>query len=370
MTFEQIGASILAKHKANISRIGDMFPHVTESGIFDRSRHCFWTGGFYAGLSHLCYEISKEPLFLEHAKVMSSHIADILYREGTGLGHDIGMLISPSATALYLCEKNEWGKEVTIHAADVLISRFHEKGEFIQAWNVNPNNPESFINAHRMIIDCMLNLPLLFRATEITGDEKYRDVALRHATTAQTYLVRKDGSTAHTFIFREDGSPHHQKTHQGYADDSCWSRGQGWAIMGFALAHTLSGRQDFLDTAILCANKYLELTEENGIPKWDFHFKGRRAAPRDTSAASISACGMMEIYHATGDEKWKKEAERIFMALSERYASFNCPEEEGMIREATGHMPIYDNINVSLIYGDYYYTELYARLAGISRGYW
>ena len=140
--------------------------------------------------------------------------------------------------------------------------------------------------------------------------------------------------------------------------------------MGFALAYRFTKNPAFLKTAILCADAFLRLTEPNGIPKWDFDFQGKRGSPRDTSAASITACGLMEIYDATGDEKWKNEAERIFLELTKNYATFGNDREEGMIREATGFLPACLDINISLIYGDYYYVELYARLAGVSRGYW
>lgn len=362
--------AILHKQQINIERIGELFPHTTDNGIFDRSRHCFWTGGFWAGLSRLCYEISGDEAFYQHADVITAEIAEILRREKASLGHDIGMLISPAAYAAYQIKGDKAAADLVVEAAEILSTRFHPEGNYIQAWDANPSNPSTEENNYRMIIDCLLNLPLLFRATEISGNEKYRDIALRHAESARRYLVRQDGTTAHTFIFYPNGQPKYQKTHQGHANNSCWSRGQGWAIMGFALAYRLSGKKEFLDTAIQCSETFLRLTEPNGIPKWDFDFSGKRGAPRDTSAAAIIACGLMEIYDATGDEKWRNEAERIFVELTENYSTFGRDREEGMLTEATGFLPACLNINISLIYGDYYYVELYARLMGISRGYW
>lgn len=370
MRSETLKQAILAKHRANIERIGDAFPHVTENGIYDRGTHCFWTGGFYAGLSRLCYELSHDEVFYEHATRIADEIMVILRKQGKSLGHDIGMLVSPGSYGAWQIKQDQKGADQVIEAADVLIQRFHEEGSYIQAWDANPNRPETEENNYRMIIDCLLNLPLLYRASELSGDPKYKEIATRHAHTARRYLVRADGTTNHTFIFYPNGQPKYPKTHQGYSNSSCWSRGQGWAIYGFAMCYRFTGEQCFLDTAIRCADTFLDLCEPNGIPKWDFHFKGRRSAPRDTSAATISACGMMEIFDATGDEKWKEAANRILCELTENYTSFDCEREEGILREGTGHMPIYDNINVSLIYGDYYYVELFARLQGISRGYW
>lgn len=362
--------AILNKHKTNLQNIGNLFPHVTENGLFDRREHCFWTGGFWAGLSRLCYEISGENSFYLHADEVTEKIAEILRREGATLGHDIGMLLSPSAYAAYHLKQDKTMGDLVVEAAEILSTRFHEEGNYIQAWDVTPGHPETEDNAYRMIVDCLLNLPLLYRATELSGNPKYADIANRHAETARRYLVRQDGTTNHTFIFYPNGQPKHPKTHQGHSNHSCWSRGQGWAIMGFALAYRFTKNLAFLKTAILCADAFLRLTEPNGIPKWDFDFKGKRGAPRDTSAAAIVGCGLMEIYDATGDEKWKNEAERIFLELTKNYSTFDSQREEGMIREATGFLPAGLDINISLVYGDYYYVELYARLIGVSRGYW
>lgn len=367
MDLTAIREAILHKHRLNLERIGTEFPHCTECGVYDRSAFCGWTGGFYAGISHLCYEMTGEAAFLTHADHLTAQMERTLEELGAGLGHDIGMLFSPSAYASYLKKQDDANRDLLIRAARILATRFHEEGDYIQAWDASPDAPE---HATRMIIDCMMNLPLLYRAAEFTGDASLADIATRHAKTAQKYLVRKDYTTAHTFVFYPNGQPKYQKTHQGYSDTSCWSRGQSWAVYGFALAYRFTEDPSFLETALKCADKFLELCEPNLIPKWDFDFKGRRAAPRDTSAAAIAACGLMEIFDHTGRAEYREAAEKILSVLYLDYGSFERDREEGMIREGTGHLSRGDNINVSLIYGDYFFCELFARVAGISRGYW
>lgn len=156
----------------------------------------------------------------------------------------------------------------------------------------------------------------------------------------------------------------------GGAGDSYWARGQGWAISGFAMAYRFTDDKSFLDTSIGLAKKLFELNEENYIPRWDMVFKGRRNVPRDTSAASIIANGLMEIYDATGIDEYKEYAYNILVELYKNYSTRYEDKTEGIITEATGHMPRGINVNVSLVYGDYYFVELLCRILGVCKGYW
>ena len=126
--------AILSKHKTNLQNIGNLFPHVTENGKFDRREHCFWTGGFWAGLSRLCYELSGEEFFYLHADEVTKNIAEILRREGAALGHDIGMLLSPSAYAAWQLKQDKTMGDLVVEAAEILSTRFHKEGNYIQAW--------------------------------------------------------------------------------------------------------------------------------------------------------------------------------------------------------------------------------------------
>ncbi len=361
---------VLKKQRLNCEKIGDSFPHCTDNKKYDRSENCGWTGGFYTGINYLCYEMSGDEIFKNTNDKLLVKLEKILDEKGKSLGHDIGMLFSPSAYADYALFKNEHSKEICKKAADALCERFKKDGGYIQAWDQWGESEFGKNNLYRMIIDCMYNLPLLWRCYEMFGDKKYYDVAYSHATAAQKYLVRDDYTTAHTFVFNPDGTPRFEQTHQGYSDTSCWARGQGWAITGFAMAYRFTKNELFLHTSKGCAQKFLELTEENLIPKWDMIFKGNRQVPRDTSAAGIIANGFMELYDATKDVRYKETAQKIVEELYKNYSSRYEYESEGIITEATGHMPNGININVSLIYGDYYFAEALCRIMGISKGYW
>ncbi len=351
---------VLERQEKNCKDIGVSFLHSTNSdGIYSPVDASTWTSGFYMGLNYLCYEMSGSAIFKATNDLLLLQMPPY-----TSMGHDIGMVFSPSVYADYKIFGTASSAEKTVAAAEALAARFKENGNYIKAWDWGTGND------YRMIIDTMYNLPILYRAYEITGDESFYDILYAHSVTAMTYLVRDDYTTAHTFIFNPDGTPSHEKTHQGYADDSCWARGQAWAITGFAMAYRFTGDEEFLDLSIALAEKYIELAEDNLIPKWDLSLKGDPEQPVDTSAAAIAANGFMEIYELSGKEEYRDLAYDILVELYENYSSKDAPARQGLICEAVGNMPSGKDISVSLIYGDYFFVELLSRFLGSSRGYW
>lgn len=372
---DEIKNFILTKTEKNDQRFRDLFPHRTQNGIYNLLEHCSWIGGFYPGLNYMCYEMSKDKKFIELARVPMQRLKNDLDTRGASLGHDIGFLFSLSSYADYLLTGNEEAKQTTIQAGDTLMQRFKPNGGYIQAWDVHLGELEEHAdffaeNGTRMIIDCMYNLPLLFRCSELTGDKKYYDAAYTHAKTAQKYLVRDDYTTAHTFVFNEDGTPRYQRTWQGYADDSCWSRGQAWAVTGFAMAYKFTKDESFLETSKNCAKVFIDRLEDDMVPKWDLIFQHQKDVPTDTSAAGIAACGLMDLFDVTGDEYYKDTATKMLLSLYENYSSKDQPDNEGLINGATGHKPLEVDVNCSLIYGDYYFAELLARLTGCTKTFW
>lgn len=362
---------VLRKVRENDERVGDWFLLSTnDDGIYEKRETVGWTGGFFNGLNYLCYQMSDDDYYLNAAQKPLFRLKVALDKHGTALGHDIGMLFSPSYYADYLITGDEKSKQITLEAGETLIKRYKPEGGYIQAWDQWGDNEYGRENLTRMIIDCMYNLPLLFRCYELSGDKKFYDIAYTHAKTAQKNLIRDDYTTAHTFVFNEDGTPRYERTHQGAADDSCWARGQGWAITGFAMAYRFTKDESFLETSKNCFKKFLELTEDDLIPKWDLIYKGNDAEPRDTSAAGIIANGLMELYDATGEQEYKDTAYKMLITLFESYSSKDDDAYDGLIKEATGHKPAGREINCSLVYGDYYFAELLSRFMGTSKGYW
>ncbi len=352
---------VLERQASNCEAIGATFLHASDkNGLYAPVKAAEWTAGFYPGLNYLCYEMSGEDIFKDTNALLLPQLPD-----PQPLGHDIGMIFIPSSYAHYKIFGSMSSRNKTIAAGEALLNRYRKNGEYIKAWDWGGS-----INDYRMIIDTMYNLPLLFRCYELTGDKDFYDVAVAHSKTAQRYLVRDDDTTAHTYIFQADGTPSHEMTHQGYADDSCWARGQAWALSGYAMAYRFTGDESFLETSIGLAEKYLDLCEDNLIPKWDLIFQGDATQPVDTSAAAIAANGFMELYDATGNAEYREYAYRILIELYENYSSKDLPEHQGLIREAVGHMPAGKNVSVSLIYGDYFFVELLSRFLGTSKGYW
>ena len=214
----------------------------SEGGFYKPTENVDWTTGFWTGEIWLAYEYA-----LDNADKFEAGAADklraaaeiqmksFLYRIDNKIEvdhHDMGFLYSPSCVAGYKLIGSEVGKEAAIKAADQLITRFHPVGEFLQAWGPM-DAPENY----RLIIDCLNNLPLLYWASDVTGDNKYREIADKHIHTAISNLIREDYSTWHTFFFNPvTGAPDHGATCQGYRDGSAWARGQAWGVYGLATA--------------------------------------------------------------------------------------------------------------------------------------
>ena len=168
----------------------------SENGFYPRSGNTEWTTGFWTGQLWLCYSLTGDERFRNAALVQVDSFLERIEKKIDVEHHDMGFLYSPSCVAAYKHTGSETGRKAALLAADNLISRFHEKGQFIQAWGSLENRKE-----YRLIVDCLLNLPLLYWASATTGDGKYSDIAGRHFNTALSCVLRPDGSTYHTYYF-------------------------------------------------------------------------------------------------------------------------------------------------------------------------
>jgi unsaturated chondroitin disaccharide hydrolase len=366
---------VLQKTKRNIRTFGDKLPTHTENGKYIFAENGFWVGGFWAGLALRCYELSGDQLYLEGARASRGRFAKRLYENPKTLDHDTGLLYLPSCVADYKLTGNEEAKQMALDAAAVLAGRFNEAGRFIQAWNVrDPEDPFSRENQGRMIIDCMFNIPLLFWAAEATGDQNYRRIAIAHADTCAKYIIRPDYTTFHSYVFDpETGAPKYGRTVQGYADDSCWARGQAWAVGGFTHAYAHTGKREYLNIAINCAQVFIKNLEADHIPRWDLSLLHNEGEPRDTSAAAMTAASLLELSkYVEGEEKkycldWSV---KILESLYMNYSTKDLPEEEGLLLHACQHKPKNINIDCALIYGDYFFAEAIAGLLNKTIRYW
>jgi len=367
-------AFVVAKVRTNLNRFPDQSPESTRDGRYQFAKNGGWVGGFWTGLIFISKEITGDESLIEAARVSrQQYVARLLGHHET-LDHDMGFLFVPSLVADYRLTGNAEARTLALQAAELLAGRFNPRGRFIQAWNVwKPIRPFSLENRGRIIVDSLCNMPLLYWATEESGDRRFAEIATHHVETCLKHLVRDDFSIFHTFLFDPDsGTPKGGRNHQGYADDSWWSRGQAWAISGFAHAYRYTRDGEFLEAAKACAAAYFSQVEADTIPRWDFRVPQPESHPLDTSAAAIAACGLLEIGRQDKDasEVCDGLARTSLRRLWLDYATRDDPDDEGLLRHACGHFPDGRALDASLIYGDYYFAEALTRLAGISRGYW
>ena len=360
---EEIKEFVLKKTAENSSGYNGLVPHATDkNGKYKLMDNPGWVAGFYTGLNYLCYDWSGDAKYIDYAKEVFPMLTDYLYRKPESYHHDLGFTFMLSYYRDYLMNKTEASEKVVIDAADVLMGRVTDAG-YIRGWNVWGDNEFARNNKYRMICDTMCNIPILFTASSLTGDKKYYDAAVSQADLTIKYLIRDDFTTTHTFLFNPDGSPKCEQQYQGAYDTSCWSRGHAWVINGMAQAYKYTNDERYLQAAKDLADTYLIMTDEDLIPHWDFVFKSKEYEPRDSSAAAIIACGLCDIYDSTGDTFYKDTAYKILCELYVNYSSANEPDNQGLINHATGNKPQHQNIDISLIYGDYYFAQLADRFS-------
>jgi unsaturated chondroitin disaccharide hydrolase len=224
----------------------------------------------------------------------------------------------------------------------------------------------------RFIIDCLLNLPLLFWASRETGDQKYLEVALEHARQSARNLMRPDGSCYHTVFVGEDGQFMRAMTHQGASDTSRWARGQAWAILGFALAHRLGSQSEgFLEQSRRAADFYLAHLPDDLVCYWDLDLNNVPGEERDSSAAAIAVCGLIELAKLSGESKYQTAALAMLESLYKDYANRQLEPDRPLLLHGVYRKPHGMGIDEGCIWGDYYYLEALVRLSNPEwQSYW
>lgn len=361
------------KADALIPCFPDCFPGAnTEGLVYPVEReNVEWTTSFFSGILWLLYEHTGESGYLDTLERHLESFYERVEKPGYVDMHDLGFLYNLSCYPAALLQNNERALACFLKAADYLKARYFPQAGIIQAWG-DLNDPN---NRGRMIIDCLLNLPLLYQAARITGDRTYHDMAYRHAKQAQRHLVRPDDSTYHTFYMDvETGAPRFGRTAQGYSDSSCWARGQAWGVYGFALSYHHTGDRSFLDTACRLLDYYLAHLPEDGVCYWDLCFT-QGEQPRDSSAAAITCCGILELLRHLPLTHPRREAyenalNRTMTSLARSYTTRNLPQADGLLLHGVYSIPHNRGIDECMIWGDYYYVEALFRLLYGGRTYW
>ncbi|MDH6363963.1 unsaturated chondroitin disaccharide hydrolase [Enterococcus sp. PF1-24] len=349
-----------------------VIPAASENLVYQPEKNVDWTASFWVGMLFLAKELTDSTAFDETIKMQMESFQNRLDKKIELETHDIGFLYVLSAIADYYVNKNESSKKMAIQAADLLMTRYSEKAQIIQAWG-NLDDPAE---RGRMIIDCLMNLPLLYFASQVTGDEKYQLAAYAHAKQTQKYIVRPNFTTYHTYFFdTETGAAIGGKTAQGYSDESCWARGQAWGIYGFTLSYLHTGDKSFIDTAKKLADYFISKLPADKICYWDLIFNDGSGQERDSSAAAIAACGLLELSRqlplSDRDHlRYEAVALEIMAALSKGYTTKNTPQSNGILLEGVYDKNSNKGVKECMSWGDYYYVEALTRLTMTWYRYW
>lgn len=351
----------------NMRKFGYCFPSedIEDRKFYGIIENNTWATGFWPGTLWLAWELTKDTKYLTRVSKMMRSFKVRIEKEAYLGHHDLGFLYSLTCVAAYKLTGDKTCREAGIKAADYLANRFIEKGEYINAWYSVFDAPTQ--EGCFYIIDCMLNVPLLYWAYEETGDERFKDIADRHVKTTIATDIRPDGSTYHKFFFDVNtGAPLYGKTAQGYADESCWSRGQAWAIYGFALNYATTKNPESLEAFKKVTNYYIEHLPEDLVPFWDFTFKDGDDEPRDSSAALVFVCGILEMLKVCGEDqdvlKYEEIAARTLHSIIDNYATHPEDDTDGFVCRVTGSKPHNEAVDAVGSYADYFYMEIMARL--------
>lgn len=324
-----------------------------------------WTGGFWPGILWYDYEATQNDTIRELAEKYTESLK--LFSEIPAYDHDLGFLVFCSYGNGYRLTHNPTYRDVIIATADSLATLYNPKVGTILSW---PRNIE-MLGGHNTIMDNMINLEMLFWAARNGGDRRLFDVAVSHADKTMENQFRPDYTSYHVAVYDTlTGNCIKKCTHQGYADESMWARGQAWAIYGYTVVFRETGDPKYLEFAEKLVDVYLKNLPEDYVPYWDFNAPDIPNAPRDASAACVVASALLEMsgFYGNGQgEKYKEAAEKMLCSLSsDKYQSRDM--NVAFLLHSTSHWPAKSEIDASIIYADYYYIEALLRLKRINEG--
>lgn len=363
-----------AKVDAKLSRTAvksrNKIPYTTENGEHDdksSKRVTCWTNGFWGGMMWLMYEATGNEEYRKTAE-RNEELLDEALKQVKQLHHDVGFMWHLTSGANYRLTGNEASCTRNFYAATTLFSRYNIDGNFIRAWN---NSWGGMSNAGFSIIDCLMNLSLLYWASEEVNDERFKKIAMRHMEMAMRDHIRPDGSVNHIVdheidkegIVRILGG-------QGYNETSCWSRGLAWAVYGSIISYIHAGKPEYLEAAKKTANYFIEHVKTNNyLPVVDF------CAPQepvyyDSTAGVCTACGLLEIAKYVSEEEsryYTQAAINILKACDEHFCNYE-ENEDALVLMGTERYPHSEKemhgLHIPLIYGDFFFVEALCKLKG------
>ena len=335
----------------------DYMPYSTEGGQWKETKIGWWTNGFWPATMWQMYLMTKKELYREEA-VRAEKMLDEALQDFKTLHHDVGFMWLIQSGVRYALEKNQDSFDRVLFAATTLAGRYNPNG-FIRAWN--GQGKEGWA-----IVDCMMNIPLLYWASEMTGDPRYRLMAMNHADTTMRCFVRPDGSCNHIVIFNpETGEMLDNPGGQGYESGSSWSRGQSWALYGFTLSYLHTGKQEYLDTAKRVANYFISQIADDFIPRCDFR-QPREPEIKDNAAGNIAASGLIELSRLVPEAEaapYYQAGVRILRAQEKDSADWT-ENDPAIFQKCTTAYHAQDGRHITMNYADFYFAEAIGKLRG------
>jgi len=317
-----------------------------------------WTSGFFPGMLWIMFEHTGDPFWQEAAHHYTMNVEDQQYNGGT---HDMGFKLYCSFGNGYRLTGDPHYRDVLVQGATTLITRFNPTVGAIRSWDHNSDKWD-----YPVIIDNMMNLELLFWATRETGDSSYYHIAVQHAETTMKNHFREDHSSYHVISYDTlSGEVVKRNTHQGHSHESAWARGQAWGLYGYTMTYRETGDARFLDQANAIAGFILSHPRlpDDGVPYWDYDAPDIPNTYRDVSAGAIAASALLELagYVPEKQEAYDAAADQMLQSLATSYTFETDEALPFLLDHSVGHLPHDSEIDVPIIYADYYYLEALLR---------
>ena len=341
----------------------DYIPYSTENGQWKPVHIHWWTNGFWPATMWQMYLATKDELYRDEA-IRTEKMLDVNLEDFEGLSHDVGFMWLIQSGVRYALEGNTDSYARTMRAAQHLACRYNPNG-FIRAWNGEGRQGWA-------IVDCMMNLPLLYWASEVSGDPRFRLIAMKHADTAMDVFVRPDGSCNHIIIFdAETGEVLDNPGGQGYESGSSWSRGQAWALYGFTLSYLHTGKQEYLDTAKRVANYFISQITDDYIPRCDFR---QPAEPvlKDDTAGAVAAAGLLVLAQQLPELEavtYYDVAVKMLRAMEREDINWEL-NDPALLQRCTAAYHDIPCRHITMNYADYYFVEAIQMLRGQKMLFW
>ena len=325
-----------------------------------------WVDGMYTGCYWLAYKLTGDEFFRKEAEKQVLTYRTRLDNRVAVDDHDVGFGYTPSCVNAYRITGDKDARQTALDAAEYFYNTsYSHEGKFIirawKAWKL-----DNWTGGCRTMMDSLMNAPLLYWASEETGDPKYRLAGSGHTKTTEQYLIREDGSSYHHYQFDPvTCEPLYGITLQGNSNESCWSRGHAWGIYGFPTAYSYTKEEYLIKLHKDITYFMLNHLPEDLVCCWDFDFVDSNET-RDTSAALIAVCGMLEMNRYLPDDAEQKPifesaAAQILESVIDNYTGDIGVDFDGLVHHVTGSKPHGMGVDETAVYGDYFYLEALAR---------